>query len=68
MLRVRLAAASSWEEVEYRANMKVKDVLEVLKYHPASISHIRVNDFPASEETNLKDEDEIVLIPLVDGG
>lgn len=68
MIRVRLAAASSWSEVEYREGMRVRDVLEQLRYHPASIGHIQVNGFPASEETPLRDGDEIVLVPLVDGG
>lgn len=68
MIRVRLAAASAWQEVEHRDGMKVKDVLELLKYYPASIGHIRVNDLPGSEEAVLRDGDEMILIPLVDGG
>lgn len=68
MIRVRLAAGSSWKEVEYRDGMRVGDVLKILKYHPASIAHVRVNNFPATEETSLKDGDEVIIVPLVGGG
>jgi sulfur carrier protein ThiS len=68
MIRVRLAAAASWSEVEYRPGMRVKDIFEILKYHPASIGHISVNGFPAGEDAELRDGDEVILVPVLDGG
>ncbi|MEM3402156.1 MAG: MoaD/ThiS family protein [Candidatus Hadarchaeales archaeon] len=67
-VRVRLAASKGWEEVEIGDGAMVRDLMEKLKYHPASIALINVNGVPATAETVLKSGDEIVLVPTVDGG
>ncbi|MDI6884086.1 MAG: MoaD/ThiS family protein [Hadesarchaea archaeon] len=68
MLKVKLAVARKWEEVEYRRGMRVKDLLDMLKYHPASIALISLNGTAADENAELKDGDEIILVPTLGGG
>ena len=67
-VKMRLAASSQWKEVELADGVRVKDLLEKFKYHPASLALISVNGVPASTETQLRDGDEVVLVPIVDGG
>ncbi|MEM3420666.1 MAG: MoaD/ThiS family protein [Candidatus Hadarchaeum sp.] len=68
VIRVQLAAASGWTELDFREGMRVIDVFEALKYHPASIALIYLNGTPVDENSPVKDGDEIVLVPLVGGG
>jgi len=67
MIRVRIAASKQWREVEYQEGMKVRDVIERFRYHPAS-TIISLNGVPAEESKELKDGDELVLVPVVGGG
>lgn len=68
MIRVKLAAARDWMEIRFREGMRVTDVLVELRYHPASIALISLNGIPAGENAQLKDGDEMVLVPSVGGG
>jgi len=68
MLKVKLAAARQWQEIEYRKGMRVRDLIKELKYHPASIASVSLNGSPADNDTELKDGDELILVPLVGGG
>lgn len=68
MLKVKLAAARQWQEIEFRQGMKVREILEELNYHPASIALISLNGTPVNEDTELKDGDEVVLVPTFGGG
>lgn len=67
-IRVKLAAASGWVDLDFKEGMRVIDVVEVLRYHPASIALIYLNGAPVDENSPVKDGDEIVLVPLVGGG
>lgn len=68
MIRVKLASARQWQEIGYKQGVRVRDILEELKYHPASIALISLNETPVSKDTELKDGDELVLVPTVGGG
>jgi len=68
MIRLKLAAAKEWQEIEYEQGMMVRDILEELKYHPASIALISLNGTPVSKDAETKDGDELVLVPTVGGG
>lgn len=68
MIKVKLAAARQWEEITHREGIKVKDILKLSKYHPASIALISLNGSPVDENAELKDGDELVLVPAVGGG
>jgi sulfur carrier protein ThiS len=68
MIRVKVAAARKWQEIKYKSGMKVADVLEMLKYHPASVAVINLNGLPVKEDAKLKDGDELVVVPTVGGG
>ncbi|MFQ6129380.1 MAG: MoaD/ThiS family protein [Candidatus Hadarchaeaceae archaeon] len=68
MIKVRLAAAKQWQEIEYRQGTRVRDILEELKYHPASIASVILNGTSVGEDVELKDGDELVLVPTVGGG
>lgn len=68
MIKVKLAAARQWQEIEYRGGMRVKDLLEKLKYHPASVALVSLNGTPVNEDAELKDGDEVVLVPTFGGG
>ncbi|MFN4133289.1 MAG: MoaD/ThiS family protein [Candidatus Hadarchaeales archaeon] len=67
-VRVRIAASRESKKVEIPAGARVRDLIEKLKYNLASIALIHVNGNPATAETALRDGDEIVLVPTVDGG
>lgn len=68
MIKVKLATAKDWMEIGFKKGMKVDDLLKMLKYHPASIALISLNGMPAIEDAELKDGDEIVLVPALGGG
>ncbi|MFH1821531.1 MAG: MoaD/ThiS family protein [Methanobacteriota archaeon] len=68
MIKVKQASARQWQEVEYRQGLRVRNILEELKYHPASIALISLNGTPASKDAELKDGNELVLVPTVGGG
>ncbi len=68
MIKVKIAAAREWKEMEYKEGMRVEDVLKELKYNPASIALIRLNGVPADKKSELKDGDELLLVPTVGGG
>jgi len=68
MIKVKIAAGKEWKEVEYKDGMRVEDVIKELKYHPASIALIRLNESPADKKSELKDGDELLLVPTVGGG
>lgn len=68
MIRVKIAAGREWKGVRHKEGMKVEDVLKELKYHPASIALIRLNGVPADKNSELKDGDELLLVPAVGGG
>jgi len=68
MIRVKLASARQWQEIGYKQGVRVRDILEELKYHPASIALISLNGTPVSKDAELKDGDELILVPTVGGG
>jgi|GEM_PF-2564429 len=68
MIRVKIAAGREWKEIGYKEGMRVEDVLKELRYHPASIALIRLNGIPADKKSELKDGDELLLVPTVGGG
>ncbi|MEW6592925.1 MAG: MoaD/ThiS family protein [Candidatus Hadarchaeota archaeon] len=68
MIRVKVAAARKWQEIEYKSGMRVADVLEMLKYHPASVAVINLNGLPVKEDAKLEDGDELIIVPTVGGG
>ena len=68
MIKVKLASARQGQEIEYRQGLRVRNILEELKYHPASIALISLNGTPVSKDAELKDGDELVLVPTVGGG
>lgn len=68
MIRVKLASARQWQEIEYKQGVRVRDILEELKYHPASIALVSLNGTHVDEDAELKDGDELVLVPTVGGG
>ena len=68
MIKIRLAATRKWQEIDYRKDMRVKDIFRELRYHPASIALIILNGTPTDENAELKDGDELVLVPTVGGG
>lgn len=68
MIKVKLAAARQWQEIEFMEGMRVRDVVEKLKYHPASIALISLNGAAVGEDAELKDGDELVFVPSIGGG
>lgn len=68
MIKVKLAAAKRWQEIEFKQGMRVKNLLETLKYHPASVALVSLNGVPAEEDAEIKDGDEIVIVPTFGGG
>ncbi len=68
MIRVKVAAANKWQEIEFRGEMLVKDLLETLKYHPASVALVNLNGIPVDENAKLHDGDEVIIVPTFGGG
>jgi sulfur carrier protein ThiS len=68
LIKVKLAAARDWTELDFVEGMTIKDIIRTLNYHPASIALIVLNGSPAEEDARIKDGDEIVIVPLVGGG
>jgi sulfur carrier protein ThiS len=68
MILVKVAAARDWTKVEFKEGMRVKDILEKLNYHPASVALTSLNGVAADENDSLKDGDEIIVVPTVGGG
>ncbi len=68
MIKIKIAMAKEWTEIFFEKGMKVGDLLKKLKYHPSSIALISLNGIPTGENTELKDGDEIVLVPALGGG
>lgn len=68
LIRIKLAMAKDWMEIEFKKGMKINDLFEKLKYHPASIALISLNGTPVDEDAELKDGDEVVLVPTIGGG
>jgi sulfur carrier protein ThiS len=68
MIRVKIAASKQWKKLEFRSGMKVKDILKTLHFHPASVAMMSLNGIPSDENAELKDGDELILVPAVGGG
>ena len=60
--------ARDWMEIEFKKGKKNNDLFEKLKYHPASIALISLNGTSSDEDAELKDSDEVVLVPTIGGG
>ena len=65
---MKIAASRQWKELEFKAGMRVKDVLETLRYHPASIALTSLNGTQSDENAELKDGDELIFVPSIGGG
>jgi sulfur carrier protein ThiS len=68
LIRVKLAAAKKWMELDFAEGMRIKDVIKLLNYHPSSIALVILNGLPAEEDASLKEGDEIIIVPAVGGG
>lgn len=67
MIRVKISHTDRGREVKYKKGMRVKDVLEMFNYHPASTLKF-VNGLAAEDEKVLKDGDELILVSVSGGG
>lgn len=70
MIRVKFGLSDKGVELEFREGMKVKDALQRLKYTPLFYAPLQkfVNGSPAEDDKELKDGDELVIVPIVGGG
>ena len=67
MIRVKLSPSDEGREMGYREGMTVRDVLERLKFHPASTLKF-IGGVQVGDERKLKDGEELLLIPVIGGG
>lgn len=67
MITVKLTPKKKMKEVEWEEGMTVKDILKDSKWTDSSV-RVLMNGSPVSSEKELKDGDEITLIPIVGGG
>lgn len=68
MITVKLlSSCDEGRKLEYRAGMRVKDILEKYKYHPSSVSKF-INGLVADDDDELKDGDELLIVPMIGGG
>jgi len=70
MIRVKFGLSDKGVELEFREGMKVKDALQRLNRTPLFYAplHKFVNESPAEDDKELKDGDELVIVPMVGGG
>lgn len=67
MIRVKISHTDRGREVEYKKGMRVRDILDMFNYHPASTLKF-VNGLAAEDDRILKDGDELVLVSVSGGG
>ena len=67
VLIVKISHTDRGREVKYKKGMRVKDILDMFNYHPASTLKF-VNGLAAEDDNVLKDGDELVLMSVSGGG
>ena len=67
MIRVKLSPRGEGKEIEYEEGMTVRNVLEKLRYHPASTLKF-IDGVQVEDDRKLKDGEELLLVPVVGGG
>jgi len=67
MIRVKLSLKDRGREVKYKKGMRVKDILDMFNYHPASTMKF-VNGLATDDDQVLKDGDELILSLIPGGG
>lgn len=67
MITVKLTPKKKLKKVEWEEGMTVKDILEESKWTSSSVQTF-IDGSPVSEDEELNDEAELVLVPIVGGG
>ncbi|KXB02345.1 hypothetical protein AKJ44_00715 [candidate division MSBL1 archaeon SCGC-AAA261F17] len=67
MITVKLTPKKEVKKLEWREGLTVEDILRESKWTSSSVRTL-VDGVPVSKEKELKDGDELILIPIVGGG
>jgi sulfur carrier protein ThiS len=67
MIRVKVSQTDRGREVKYKKGMRVRDILDMFNYHPASTLKF-VNGLATDDDQMLKDGDELILVSIPGGG
>jgi sulfur carrier protein ThiS len=67
LIVIKLAPGREIRRVEWREGLRVKDVFDEAGWTYHSV-HVFVNGIAAEGDKELKDGDELVLVPIAGGG
>ncbi|MCK4310044.1 MAG: MoaD/ThiS family protein [Methanomicrobia archaeon] len=67
MITVKFLREDKEESMKYKENLKVEDVLKMFGYS-SETAVVQRNGKINTEEETVKDNDEILIIPVVSGG
>jgi sulfur carrier protein ThiS len=70
MIKVKFGLSDKGTELKFWEGMKVKDALRKLGYSPlfSAPLHKFVNGLLVGDDEELKDGDELIVVPMVSGG
>ncbi|MCK4637516.1 MAG: MoaD/ThiS family protein [Methanomicrobia archaeon] len=67
MITVKFLREDKEESIKYKENFKIDDVLKIFGYS-SETAVVQRNGKINTEEETVKDNDEILIIPVVSGG
>jgi sulfur carrier protein ThiS len=67
MITVKFLREDKEESIKYKENFKIEDVLKIFGYN-SETAVVQRNGKINTEEETVKDNDEILIIPVVSGG
>ncbi len=67
MITVKFLREDKEESIKYKENFKIDDVLKIFGYN-SETAVVQRNGKINTEEETVKDNDEILIIPVVSGG